>query len=131
MCGEAKTRSLFSFSFFKIEKWRFSARVEVVWDRHPPTKTRWCFEIGAESKVAVGCRNTATGPRFKAACACKIRDYCCTAEAKGAIIHLLLDAFGRRVHTIEMAAMRDEFVSNGDERENFFGMIEVTRDDWS
>ena len=59
----------------------------------------------------------------------QIRDYCCTAEAKGAIVHLLLDAFGRRVHTSEMAAMRDEFVSGGDERENFFGMIEVTRDE--
>ena len=59
----------------------------------------------------------------------QIRDYCCTPEAKGAIIHLLLDAFGRRVHTSEMAAMRDEFVSGGDERENFFAMIEVTRND--
>ena len=55
-----------------------------------------------------------------------IKDYCCTPEARGAITHLLLDAYGPPVRTKQMDAVREEFSAGADEREKFFEAFEAT-----
>ena len=57
-----------------------------------------------------------------------IKDYCCTPEARGAITHLLLDAYGPPVRTKQMDLMREEYSAGSDEREKFFENFEVSKD---
>ena len=60
-----------------------------------------------------------------------IKDYCCTPEARGAITHLLLDAYGPPVRTKQMDLMREEYSAGSDEREKFFENFEVSKDQTS
>ena len=53
-----------------------------------------------------------------------IKDYCCTPEARGAITHLLLDAYGPPVRTKQMDLMREEFTNGADDRERFYQLFE-------
>ena len=57
-----------------------------------------------------------------------IKDYCCTPEARGAITHLLLDAYGPPVRTKQMDMMREEYSAGSDDREKFFENFEVSKD---
>jgi len=57
-----------------------------------------------------------------------IKDYCCSPQARAAITHLLLDAYGGRVRTSQMDTMREEFSAGSDEREKFFESFEITQD---
>ena len=57
----------------------------------------------------------------------------CSAAARGAIVHLLLDDYGPKVRTPQMDLMRDEFAAGSDDREKFFENFEVSNDqtsDW-
>eukprot|EP01043_Picozoa_sp_COSAG02_P027163 COSAG02_NODE_1588_length_11795_cov_1295.418348_10_plen_139_part_00 len=75
--------------------------------------------------VQPGDKRLKTDPMYMAADD-TIKDYCCTPEARGAITHLLLDAYGPPVRTKQMNTMRDEFSAGADEREKFFEAFEAT-----
>ncbi|MDA8539193.1 hypothetical protein N9K47_00450, partial [bacterium] len=80
--------------------------------------------------VQPGDERLKTDPMYMAADD-SIKDYCCTPEARGAITHLLLDAYGPPVRTKQMDMMREEYSAGSDDREKFFENFEVSKDQTS
>ena len=68
-----------------------------------------------------------TDPNMYMAADDTVKDFCSEPRTRAAFIHILLESYGPKLCTTQMNTMRSDFLDGTDDREKFWEMFEVTK----
>ena len=68
-----------------------------------------------------------TDPNMYMAADDTVKDFCSEQRTRAAFTHILLESYGPKLCTTQMNTMRSDFLDGTDDREKFWEMFEVTK----